>query len=80
MDKLLKLLRKLTQKERGIVEDAITHIISDSLHGYDVKKLKGHTNVYRVRVGSIRIIFIDEGEVKRIIDIGRRSENTYRDY
>ncbi len=47
---------------------------------YDVKKLSGYADVYRVRVHDIRIIFQDiEGE-KRIIDVSRRSEKTYRKY
>lgn len=80
MERILKFLRKLSRKELDAVETAISDIKRGDMGRYDVKKLSGYADVYRVRVHDIRIIFQDiEGE-KRIIDVSRRSEKTYRKY
>ena len=80
MEKLLKFLRKLNQKERSLAEDLVFAVKTDALSGYDVKKLTGYANVYRVRAKDIRVIFMRDGEQMIILDIGRRSEKTYREY
>ena len=80
MEKLLKFLRKLNQKERLFAEELIFAVRTDALNGYDVKKLTGYVNVYRVRAKDIRVIFMRDGEQMVILDIGRRSEKTYKDY
>lgn len=80
MEKLLKFLRKLNTKEREMTEAAIMAIKSGELDEYNVKKLTGYKDIYRVRVKDVRIIFQKDGESKLILDIGRRNEKTYRDY
>lgn len=52
-------------------------IIKGSLGGLDVKKLKGRKDVYRVRVGTVRIIFYMKDEETKIIEIEFRSDTTY---
>jgi mRNA-degrading endonuclease RelE of RelBE toxin-antitoxin system len=80
MEKLLKFLSKLQSKEREMAEKAIIAIRSGSLDGYNVMKLKGYSDIYRLRIQGIRIIFKKDGELVFILDIGRRSEKTYRDF
>jgi mRNA interferase RelE/StbE len=80
MEKLLKFLSKLNTKEREMTERALMAIKLNTLDGFNVKKLKGYTDIYRLRVKDVRIIFKKEGESKLILDIGRRNEKTYRDY
>ena len=49
-------------------------------HDFDVIKLRGRDNVYRVRVGSIRVIYSIEWE-KRLISVDRIDPrgNVYQD-
>ncbi len=79
MNKIEKFLRRLTASERKVIEECVKKILLRELSGLDVKKLKGGKGAYRVRLGSIRIIFTeDQGGVRRIIVIERRGDSTYR--
>jgi len=40
----------------------------------DIKKLKGHDNHYRIRVGDYRILFFREDGIAKIYDISHRSD------
>src|SRR3989344_1809659 len=46
----------------------------------DIKKLSGYSDVYRVRTGNIRIIFLDDKRHAEVLEISRRSEKTYKDF
>jgi len=78
MPSLKKLLSKFSAEERRILEPLIAAIISLNWRGLDVKKLKGYNNIFRVRKGKIRIIFIKEKNEIFIIAIDRRREDTYK--
>lgn len=80
MDKVEKFLRKLTKKELVQIEPIIADIVSGAYAHHEVKKLKGYANIYRIRVGNIRIIFIEQGSKRKILTIGRRDDQTYRDF
>lgn len=80
MEKLLKFLRKLNAKELNAVKTAMVDIKRRNLSRYNVKKLSGFTDVYRVRVQSIRIIFQEIDGETRILDVSRRNEKTYKKY
>ncbi len=80
MEKILKFLRKLNSKELESVERAIFAIKQNKLQGYNIKKLTGYFDIYRVKVHDIRIIFRKDEDRVDILDVGRRSEKTYRDY
>lgn len=75
---LKKLLSKFSRKEKEIIERLIEVIISLNWQNVDVKKLKGHQNIFRVRRGKIRIIFSKDKKDIRIFSIERRGENTYK--
>ena len=77
MPSLKKLLSRLNKKERKIVEFLIEKIISLNWRNLDIKKLKGHQNIFRVRKGKIRIIFTKDKKEIFIITIEHRRENTY---
>ena len=49
-------------------------------NGEDIKKLKGHNDLLRLRVGEYRIIYtVDHGElIVMVIDAGNRGEIYYR--
>ncbi|KKW17728.1 MAG: RelE/StbE replicon stabilization toxin [Parcubacteria group bacterium GW2011_GWB1_50_9] len=74
-----KLLRKLSSKEREIIEVLVGKIIARDIKGLDCKKLRGLRNLFRVRKGNIRIIFeLKSDEEPMIISVERRSEDTYK--
>lgn len=77
MDKIKKFLRKLSAKDRKLIARTIAQLHTKEAKSLDVKKLKGEKNIFRVRVGKIRIIYslLDEEIVLHRIDF--RNENTY---
>jgi len=80
MDKLTKLLKKLSEKQREYLEEVLYALVSGKTPALDIKKLKGVEEVYRVRVGDIRIIFQKNGGDIRVLEISRRDECTYKNY
>ena len=78
MDKIEKALQKLTRRERAQVKRILQKISASDLGGLDVKKLKGRKDIFRVRVGMIRIIYQTRKGRVFILAIERRSETTYR--
>lgn len=79
-DKVTKLLSKLSQKDLKRISKAIEQIATLELEGLDIKTLKGQTGIYRVRIGSFRIIFgVNQDKKANILSIGRRNEKTYKD-
>lgn len=79
MDKISKALGKLTNKEREIVKVVLTRLSKNNIRGFDVKKLKGREDIFRIRKGKLRIIYrLTEDKKTYIIAIDRRSEDTYK--
>lgn len=70
--KAKKFIDNLPKNERLRIVKAIELLPN----GEDIKKLKGHSNLLRLRVGDYRIIYtVDNGElVIYIIDAGNRGE------
>ena len=80
MDKTQKFLQRLSQSEQKEISNLIKLILERNISELDVKKLKGYKNVYRVRSGSVRIIFRRLETDISVLEISRRSEKTYRDF
>ena len=78
MDKIGKFLKRLSKEEQKFIEKVLIKLRAGSLQGLDVKKLKGERGLFRVRIGSIRIIFKKEGDITVVIAIERRSDGTYK--
>lgn len=78
MPSLKKLLSKFNREERGALESLIEVIVSLNWRDLDIKKLKGHLNVFRVRKGKIRIVLTKDKKDISILSIERRSEKTYK--
>ncbi len=74
----LKELKSIPKNEREAIKDKISKLAYFPLARLDVKKLKGHHNVYRLRVGDYRIIFeyIKEERTIKILKVGKR-ESVY---
>jgi mRNA-degrading endonuclease RelE of RelBE toxin-antitoxin system len=79
MDRIRKFLQRLTPEERDRITNVMVHIVKGKYGTIDVKKMKGYGNLYRARVGNIRIIFIEQGNTRRIIAVARRDDRTYSD-
>ncbi len=78
-DKIKKLLAKLSPKERDIIKLLIMRIKLDDIEGLDIKQLKGHTNLFRVRKGRLRIVYHKTATEFIVVRIDRRNEKTYKD-
>lgn len=79
MDKISKVLKKLSENEREVVREILKKIIHNDTKGMDIKKLKGKSDLYRIRKGDLRIIYkINKTGEIIITDIGRRNDNTYK--
>ena len=70
--KAKKFIDDLPTNERKRVVAAIERLPD----GEDIKKLKGHDNLLRLRVGQYRIIYtVDNGElIVYVIDAGNRGQ------
>ena len=80
-DKIRKFLKKISKKERKAISSIVSKIISRDFSGLDIKKMKGHKNLYRVRKGNIRIVFVDNNsDDPYVIFIGRRGDSDYEKF
>lgn len=77
MDKIMKFLKRLSRKELKRVLKVIDDIEKGNTKKLDIKRLSGHKNIFRVRVGDIRILFIQSKTEYRLVSIERRSDTTY---
>ena len=70
--KAKKFIDKLPLNERKRIVSAIEQLPN----GEDIKKLKGHDNMLRLRVGSYRVIYsINNGKyIIYVSDVGNRGE------
>ncbi len=77
MDKISKVLKKLSSKEREQVKTIMVKLNLGQFKNLDIKKLKGRDDVYRVRKGGLRIIYRIHNDRLDILAIQRRSDTTY---
>lgn len=80
MDSVSKFLSRVDQKEGVVLANILSKIISGKLDDFDIKKLTGNKETFRVRKGKFRIIFKKVATHFIIISVNRRSEKTYRDF
>ena len=81
MDKIDKALKKLSEKEKKVFKDILQRLKKNQTLGLNIVTLKGYEDVYRVRKGDLRILFrcTYDGDID-LLDLDRRSEDTYRRY
>ncbi len=77
MDKIEKALAKLSEKERALIKEILSHILSGNTQSLDIKKLKGRVDIFRLRKGDIRIMYRKDATGIFILSIERRSSTTY---
>mgnify|MGYP000045938283 CR=1 FL=1 len=80
MNKIEKFLKKLSHKNRQEIRDILNKVLLEELQGLDIKKLKGHKNLFRVRVGGTRIIFSQEDRSLNVVFIGKRGDSKYKKF
>jgi len=81
MDKINKALLKLPSKQRQKLIQAFSLVIMGKVEGLNIKKLKGHTDLYRLRIGDTRLIYRHvSGKKPTVMYIGKRDDQTYRDF
>lgn len=68
----MKFLQKQPQAQRERLLRAIQCLPNNG----DIKPMSGHENLYRLRVGSYRVIYTIEGEllIVRVLTIGNRGD------
>ncbi len=71
--KAKKQLKKLTKLEQIVVAKKI-RLLSKREGTKSIQKIKKHKNVYRVRVGDLRIVYKKYKKKIRIILIGHRRD------
>lgn len=78
MNKIEKLLRKISKKDR----DSLLAVIEEIISGKNISHLKPikleGLELYRIRKGNFRIIFHKENKECVIDSIKLRNENTYK--
>ena len=77
VDKIQKSLNKFSEKEKKMVKDLLLKIKINDINSLDIKKLKGHNNIFRARKGKIRIIYRIEKTKLFVLAIEKRSKRTY---
>lgn len=80
MDKIDKALLKLSDKQRQKLLEAFHLVVVGQTKGLDIKKLKGQSNFYRLRIGNTRLVYKITSEEPIIIFVGKRDDQTYRDF
>lgn len=78
MDKIEKILNKLSPKERKRVKDILLKIDSNDFQNLDIKKLKTRDDIFRIRKGDIRIILCKKENSINVLSIERRGSKTYK--
>jgi len=68
----MKFLQKQPQAQRERLLRAIQGLPDNG----DIKPMSGHENLYRLRVGSYRVIYTIEGDllIVRVLTIGNRGD------
>lgn len=72
-DKIAKFIASLDSKMKKRLKEKLLIIKKDPFNAGDMKKLQGGENIYRVRIGKIRIVYqVTEAKQVGIIDIDYR--------
>ena len=78
MDKIEKALQKLSASERERIKKALRNLQAGKTKVMDIKKLKGRSDIFRLRIGNLRVIYqVKEGKIF-VLAIARRNDKTYK--
>lgn len=79
MDEIRKQFLRLTPELKERFAVIFRRIEHGDIEGFDVRRLRGKEDMYRIRIGVWRIAFKRVGGVNVITRFERRNESTYRD-
>ena len=79
-DRIEKALRKLSAKEREVIKLMLLRIKLDDTAGMDIKLLRGHKDLFRVRKGRLRIVYRKNSEMFHLLKIDQRDDQTYKEF
>jgi mRNA-degrading endonuclease RelE of RelBE toxin-antitoxin system len=80
MDKIQKALVKLPRKYKSIFDLLMLRLYSRDFVGLNLKRLKGHKDMYRIKHGDLRLVFKMDQSGVFVLQVGLRSEKTYRKF
>ena len=72
VNKIEKFFNKLDTKIKKRIKEKLLEIQKNPFETEDIKKMKGESNTYRVRIGKIRIIYQVVDNKVEIIDVDYR--------
>jgi mRNA-degrading endonuclease RelE of RelBE toxin-antitoxin system len=72
--------KKIAHNQQDEIDRILYKIEHKETQDLDVRKLKGHEKLYRVRVRDIRIVFSKESGSLNVIFIGRRGDSKYEKF
>jgi mRNA interferase RelE/StbE len=67
--KALRALERLNRERKGRIKEVILTLKNDPIpfRKFDVVKLRGYENTYRIRVGDLRIVYEVSWDERRIL-------------
>jgi mRNA-degrading endonuclease RelE of RelBE toxin-antitoxin system len=74
MDKIQKILDKLTKKQRAVILELWRKIINNDIANLKPKKLTGFRNYYRIRSGKLRLVYKIEDGQNILVNIDYRKD------
>ncbi len=78
MDDIQKYFKKLSAQEYEALMLVYLQLKTDHTKVPGIVKMVGYKNLYRVRVGRVRLIFSVINKEVVILRVANRDENTYR--
>ncbi len=78
MDRINKFLARTSQEDRHRIDVVWQKVIVGDMQNLDIKKLKGFEDIFRVRVGRFRLIFVKKKDCAPILVlVSNRDDTTY---
>lgn len=74
MDQIEKFIKRLDKKLAQLIATILADIVELKLKNYDVKKMKGYKDLFRIRTGNIRIIFKKTEKIGVVVYIDFRNK------
>lgn len=79
VDRIQKALDKLSGKEKQQILTILEAVRQGKIGNYDIKKLKGRDDIFRIRKGRWRIIYrIGADSRATVLAVERRTDTTYK--
>ena len=80
MNEIEKALAKIPKEYKATFDALMLRLLGRDFLGLNIAKLKGQKDVYRLRRGKLRIIFRMSKEQILVLQVGLKSEKTYREF